>query len=635
MAVVWCCSRACSSCCIWPGDRIAPEALWALALLLAILNAGLFVESAGARMPALSIAGGVLSWAILALWWNRAAGSVGVLSSLAVLIGLTLLMLGGHAWGRRKNPPQTTGETDAVSLFTSGVFLGFGGHLFLFLLALNREWSIPPWPLFGALAVISLGTSAAALYSRLPVLHAVGAFASAAVIASWTAAAAAAWPRVALVAAAAVSAYALLWISVFRARGAVNIARLGAVAALLVGEVSVMLAAIAPSLFGGALPSRPHVAAFITAHVVNLSALLALGRAGQLPQFPLGVAVVAALASFSFPGPWHERFALSAALYAVVVAYPLVLGRRVGSERDPFLAAIIASATLFVVGRETLRDGGYESIIGILPVAEAGVLAILLRQLLRVETAGARDLGRLALVAGAALAFITVAIPLQLDHQWITIGWALEGAALAWLFTRVPHRGLLYASVGLLTTVFVRLAINPDVFRYEPRGDMRILNWYLYAYLLAAAAMFLAAWWFSRTEERLFDTPLRPSRLLPAGAVILLFLLLNIEIADFYSMGSDIVFRFGAGVSQDLTYTIGWLIFGGLLLTAGIYLRNRPARIAAVVLIAVTAFKCFLYDLREFGGLYRVASLVGLAIALALVSLALQKFVLAKPKDAP
>ncbi len=48
----------------------------------------------------------------------------------------------------------------------------------------------------------------------------------------------------------------------------------------------------------------------------------------------------------------------------------------------------------------------------------------------------------------------------------------------------------------------------------------------------------------------------------------------------------------------------------------------------------MTAFKCFLYDLREFGGLYRVGSLVGLAIALALVSLALQKYVLAKPKDA-
>jgi uncharacterized membrane protein len=87
-------------------------------------------------------------------------------------------------------------------------------------------------------------------------------------------------------------------------------------------------------------------------------------------------------------------------------------------------------------------------------------------------------------------------------------------------------------------------------------------------------------------------------------------------------------------VSQDLTYTIGWLAFGMLLLAAGIYMRNRPARVTAVALIAVTTFKCFLYDLRSLEGLYRVGSFVGLAVALALVSLALQKYVLAKPKGA-
>ena len=94
------------------------------------------------------------------------------------------------------------------------------------------------------------------------------------------------------------------------------------------------------------------------------------------------------------------------------------------------------------------------------------------------------------MVAGAALAFVTVAIPLQLHHQWITIGWALEGAALAWLYRRIPHRGLLYCGVrAARLSVFSRLALNPDVLYYEPRGDLRIFNWYLYAYVTCAAAM--------------------------------------------------------------------------------------------------------------------------------------------------
>ena len=100
------------------------------------------------------------------------------------------------------------------------------------------------------------------------------------------------------------------------------------------------------------------------------------------------------------------------------------------------------------------------------------------------------------------------------------------------------------------------------------------------------------------------------------------------EIADFYAEGPTFALRFGARLEQDLTYTIGWLVFGIGLLAVGIASRSRGARLAALALVAVTACKGFLYDLSRLGGLYRVASFVGLAFALALVSLALQKFVL-------
>jgi uncharacterized membrane protein len=277
-------------------------------------------------------------------------------------------------------------------------------------------------------------------------------------------------------------------------------------------------------------------------------------------------------------------------------------------------------------------DGGYEWMVGVVPVVIGLVTAVHLRQLLRLEPAGARDMGRLALVGGAALAFLTVAIPMQLAHQWITLGWALEGAALAWFFTRVPHRGLLYAAVGLLAAVFVRLVLNPEVFLYEPRGTMRIVNWYLYAYLLAAAAMGSAAWWFSRTDDALADRIPRPRHLFSAGAVVVLFFLVNIEIADFYATGPEIVFRFGVTIAQDLTYTLAWLVFGLLLLAGGIAARIRIARMAAVGLITVTTLKCFLYDLSSLEGLYRVGAFLGLGISLALVSLVLQKYVL-MPKE--
>jgi hypothetical protein len=93
-------------------------------------------------------------------------------------------------------------------------------------------------------------------------------------------------------------------------------------------------------------------------------------------------------------------------------------------------------------------------------------------------TSPARD-AQLALFGGAALFFITLIFPIQFDRQWITVGWALEGAALCWLFHRVPHPGLRLTGVVLLVVVFGRLALNPAVLSYHPQAAFP-LNWYLY-----------------------------------------------------------------------------------------------------------------------------------------------------------
>jgi len=179
--------------------------------------------------------------------------------------------------------------------------------------------------------------------------------------------------------------------------------------------------------------------------------------------------------------------------------------------------------------------------------------------------------------------------------------------------------------------VFVRLALNPEVLTYEPRGTVRIWNWYLYTYLLCAGAMLWAGRMLRKTDDRFPIQLPRMSTMLPAAGTILLFLLLNIEIADFYATGPTITFNFTAGLAQDLTYTLGWALFAVGLLAAGIVTHQRPARIASIGLIAVATLKCFLHDFGRLGGLYRVGSFVGLAICLSLVAVALQKFVLAAP----
>ena len=613
----------------------AAESLWGLALLLAIVNAGLFIESAAGAMPLLSVAGAVLSWIVLAVWWDRAAAAVGVLPSLLVLVGLTLVMLGGHAWTHATSARAGSAVARQSFSFRHGVYLALAGQFFLFFVAQNPQWAAPPWPLFGALAVMTLATTAASLKIGMPELHAGGVVAAALVAFSFSRASPGAWALTSLAATEAVVAYGVgtLILSARARQLPPFAASVGAVAALFVAEVSITNAAHA----GGSALLAPS----IVAHVINLSLILAIVWRRRWPYVAQAAVLPAWLAADTWrqdhpaAAEWPGAMALAAALYAVFVAYPLVLNRRARDSRDPYFTAVLGSVFFFFAARSALLGGGLQAYIGIIPVAEGVVMALVLQQLLRVQPAEERDLGRLAVVAAASLSFATVAIPLQLDKQWITIGWALEGAALSWLYRRVPHKGLLYSASALLAVVFVRLALNPEIFLYEPRGSMRIVNWYLYTYLTCGAAMLVAAWWLSKTDDRIAPRLPRASSLLPAGAVIVLFVLLNIEVADFYATGPEIAFRFGVTVAQDLTYTLCWLAFGLGLLTSGIYLHNRYARIAAVALIAVTTSKAFLYDLGSLGGLYRVGSLVGLAVSLLLVALALQKFVLLAPKEQP
>lgn len=609
---------------------IAPEALWALALLLAILNAGMFVESASSGVPVLSQVGSVLSWMILGAWWNETAGVVGVLPSLAVLTGLTLITLGGHAWAVRSTRPAEGVEPRRAG-FGRGLYLGLIGHLFLFFVALNREWSLPPWPMFGALAVIVLATSVTSLAVGAPRLHVASIAASAVVLIAWTnAAALTPWTLIGLIASAALSLYALAWIPAARRLAADVWGRRAAAVALFGSE----LTAVAASAAEGPPPFHT----LLLLHVLGLGTILWLTVYSGWTRVAGGAVAVAWLSVLEWQfghylrADWPELLVLAGVLYALFTAYALIAGPRRRADREPWLVALAAAAMAFFAARDAFEAGGLEWMIGVIPVFQGIVTALLLRALLRLEAGGERDLTRLALVAGAALTFVTVAIPLQLEHQWITIGWALEAAALAWLYQRVPHRGVLMAGTALFAAVFVRLALNPGVWTYEPRGASRIFNWYLYTYLTAAAAMFLGGWFLSKTNDRLTPSLPRISQLLPGVAVILLFLLLNIEIADYYATGPEITFRFGVTVSQDLTYTIGWLVFGIALLIAGIYLENRAARITAVTLISFTTLKAFLYDLGSLEGLYRVASFVGLAAALAVVSLILQKYVLSKPR---
>ncbi|MEW6363809.1 MAG: DUF2339 domain-containing protein [Acidobacteriota bacterium] len=601
---------------------VAAVSLWGMALLLMILNVGLFIEGAAAPRSLWTIAGVVLSWIVIAVWWATATVISILIPALMVVAGFAVLVLAGNAWLRSR-----TGE---AALSMQGMYLGLAGHLFLLFVAAQPTLSEPPWPFLAILFVLDLAIGIAALYVRGGEIHLVSLGASQVILFTWVCfSRLAPWPEIGIGAALAVAAFGIAWLLLARrlesrAPGASFARRFdqGATSAILLGQaVAIVAAAVAP---------RIGISYLIPAHAALIVALLWIAWLTDRYVISVIAVVLPAVAVYVWREAhlemWKEELLFALALYALFVVYPLLLGDRARPVREPHVAAVLASVPFFFLARHAILAGDYGDRIGILPVAQAALMALLLWRLTRLEPSGERDIGRLALMAGAGLAFITVAIPLQLEKQWITIGWVLQAAALGWLYRKIPHRGLLWWSAALFAAVFVRLVFNPAVFQYHPRGVHPILNWYLYTYLVSAISMFLGARFLRATEDRIGF--FRLSSGLPACATVLLFLLLNIEIADFYSKGTALTFNFSAGLSQNLTYTIGWGLFAIGLLIAGIAARSRPTRIASIVLLVATLAKCFLSDLWRLGGLFRVGSVVALAVCLALVAILIQRFVL-------
>jgi len=606
---------------------LASVSIWGIALMLLIINAGLFWQGSAFRLPLFAIAGMVFSWIILGVLWASVSLAAILMPALVVMAGFALLVLAGNIWMQK----QSSGSDAA--LLGNGMFLGLTGHIFLIAVAAQKSLGIPPWPLLGILLVLDLAIGVAALYTRRHNLYQAAMAASALILIVWVVVAGVApFPSIAILSAGAMMLLALCWIYLAKRAGA-DAAAFGGTA-----SVTILLAQVV-AIFAAAQPGSPGVGYLLAAHLVFLIVLLTLEWFRKAHMFavigliPVAIAVSLWCAQHAAAGYWKQQLLFAVPVYLVFIGYPLLLGRRCGKSIAPYLAAVLAGIPFFFQARHAMIQAGWGSAIGILPVAQALLMALLLMRLLKIEAPGNRTLGRLALVAGAALAFITVAIPLQLEKEWITIGWALEGAALAWLYGRIPHKGLLYFASGLFAAVFVRLALNPEILTYQPLAAIRIWNWYLYTYLVSAAAMIGGGWLLSKTRDDSILPSVRVSKLLPAAGTLLLFLLLNIEIADFYSTGRTLTFNFTATLAQDLTYTLGWAAFAVALLAAGILLRNQPARIASLALLVITIFKCFMHDLARLGGLYRVASLVGLALCLAVVAVVFQKFVLSARKE--
>jgi uncharacterized membrane protein len=228
-----------------------------------------------------------------------------------------------------------------------------------------------------------------------------------------------------------------------------------------------------------------------------------------------------------------------------------------------------------------------------------------------------------------AIGFITVAIPIRLDAHWITIGWFIEAGVLLWVANRINSDFLNAFALGALLLGVARLLFIDNFHTTQLLFNLRMAT-----FAVAVAVLGLVAWFGAKREDE-------TARSVAATAVVALNVLaliaLSREVSDYYLRqmagfrpvnnqwrGAYLDFR-NLEIARDFTYSALWMAYGAMLMIVGFLRRSAFVRWQALILIAVTIVKVFVYDVSQLDRAYRIVSFIVLGILLLAISFVYQR----------
>jgi uncharacterized membrane protein len=185
----------------------------------------------------------------------------------------------------------------------------------------------------------------------------------------------------------------------------------------------------------------------------------------------------------------------------------------------------------------------------------------------------------LAALAVGATTLLSLAVPLELERQWLTVAWALEVWALMWLARRLSVGALRVCAALLSVLVAGRLLLNPEVISY-PIGRAPVFNWLLYGYGIPLLAFVAAA-----RLERQSGRETRLGEAFQWLAQAFAYALVSLEIRHFFYRDAGNLGLLAPGATDTHlvewgTYASFWLLLVFLEVWAGDRLagQGRPSR---------------------------------------------------------
>lgn len=327
-----------------------------------------------------------------------------------------------------------------------------------------------------------------------------------------------------------------------------------------------------------------------------------------LASFFLGYAIVRAENTHT-----AALFLTAAAAFVLAHAFlPFRLSR--GSIGRAELALQPLNAAVFFAAGYDYLNHAHPDFLGLFAVVLGAVYlatGLLLRSRLALQPGSTNAV---LLLAGAAIALFTAAVPLQFESFRITVLWAFEAAALAWIARRLDSAYTRWSALAVCALAAVRLLAIDSTILTDPSQYALLANARFVTFLLSAAAFALAAWW-------LRPWPLALAPYFAAHGALLLGLGLEVSSHVRRVTAPGEVFS-----AEMVSLSILLAVYGLSLVAAGVATRTRLNRVVGLALLAFVIVKLYAVDVWAMGRIYRIVAFSALGAVLLLTSFLYSRF---------
>jgi uncharacterized membrane protein len=296
-------------------------------------------------------------------------------------------------------------------------------------------------------------------------------------------------------------------------------------------------------------------------------------------------------------------------------------------ESDTAEDAVILLINPFVFFATTynLLNPTHHDWMGVFAIGMALLYASAAKILLNRSSKSRREI---LLLIAIALTFVTIAIPIQLRSNWITLAWAVEGLAILWAALEIRSVRLRAQSFALFALAFFKLILWDTPYGFRPTFTP-VFNRYFLSSLGVIACFAAAAYLYQKARERKLVESQAPRVILGLLAVIAFWFLISVETQTFFiaralaeRLPDDAAHQRWLG---QMALSVVWAVYAGALAAAGFIRRASAIRWASLVLFALTIIKAMLVDIAQLQQLYRIIVFFVLGVLLLLVAWAYHK----------